>query len=71
MGSFDWQTWIALAFVLAAAAFLVRRVYRLVKGNAKSGCDSGCGSCSTGAASKQEGRQLPLVTLDERADEEH
>jgi Na+-translocating ferredoxin:NAD+ oxidoreductase RNF subunit RnfB len=65
MGDLDWQVVVALVAVAVAALSLGRRVRRLVKGKQGGACGtSGCGSCSANVASQQNGRELPLVTLE-------
>ncbi|MCA9134963.1 MAG: hypothetical protein KDA45_17460 [Planctomycetales bacterium] len=62
---FDWQTMAALLVVAAAAAVLTRRLYRLLRGRAATGC-SACPSsrrCGGQAAVSSQGKSLPLVSL--------
>ncbi len=45
----DWQTYLAIALFLIAAAVIARRAWIVLLGSA-GGCNSGCGSCSGKAA---------------------
>ncbi|MBX3443351.1 MAG: FeoB-associated Cys-rich membrane protein [Planctomyces sp.] len=67
MPDFDWQTIVALACVLGAAGWWVRRLTRPAP--ADSGCGTGCGTCPSGGAvgrrsGARPGESLPLVNLD-------
>jgi len=48
----NWQTWIAALLCLVAAAYIARRTWRSFAVN-KSGCGTGCGSCSSKSESAQ------------------
>jgi hypothetical protein len=43
----NWQDYLALALFAAATAVVAWRAYRALFGQAKAGCASGCGSCSS------------------------
>jgi hypothetical protein len=55
--SFDWQEIVAGAIVLAAAAYLARAVWRMLRGGS-AGCGA-CGSCPSGTE-----KTGTLVSLD-------
>jgi hypothetical protein len=47
----EWQTYLAIALFLTAAAVIGRRAWIAMFGSAGS-CSTGCGSCSGNAASE-------------------
>jgi hypothetical protein len=47
--TFDWQNVAALAIVLTAAVYLIRRAWRTVAKKRAGGCGA-CGSCPAGSA---------------------
>jgi hypothetical protein len=47
--SWDWQTWIALAAVVAAAAYVGRRSWQSIARRKSAAC-GGCGTCSASTA---------------------
>ena len=55
--SFDWQELLAGGIVLIAAAYLIRTVWRMLRGSS-TGCGS-CGPCSSGGE-----KTTTLVSLD-------
>jgi attachment p12 family protein len=55
--SLNWQDVFAVAIVIAAAVYLVRTVYRMLRGG-----QSGCGTC--GSCPAEEAKTPPLVSLD-------
>jgi len=57
--TFDWQNLAALAIVLSAVAYLVRRTWRTVAKKRAGGCGA-CGSCPAGTESATA---KPLVQL--------
>ena len=63
MPTFDWQLILALAAVIGAAAFLVVRGLRLVRGGKKPACSS-CGSCPTAPADQAASHSAGFVPLD-------
>jgi len=50
----DWQLWITGILIALAAAYVLRSLWRAVKG-AKAACGSGCGKCSTSVAEERPG----------------
>jgi hypothetical protein len=54
----DWQSIAALAIVIAAVAFLVRKVWRAATSKQRPGCGS-CGSCP----SSRPGKSLVSIDL--------
>jgi len=61
--TFDWQWILALAAVIGAAAFLVIRGLRLVRGGKKPACGS-CGSCPATPADQAASQSTGFVPLD-------
>ena len=51
-----WQDFAALGIVFAAAAYLSRLAWGAFTRKSKSGCASGCGSCSVGDGSSPAAR---------------
>jgi hypothetical protein len=47
-----WQTWIAIALCLAAAAYVLRRAWLAVAERNVEGCGSGCGKCPSSETRK-------------------
>lgn len=58
------QDFLALGLVALAAAFLVRRFARSVSPKARSGCASGCGTCSFAKQASPTAAAPPVVPLD-------
>lgn len=59
MFSIDWQTAIALAIVLLAAAVMLRRSLRLMAGRVVSGCSS----CPSSKTCSSAAEPQPLVQI--------
>ncbi len=61
----DWQTWVTLLIVAAAAAWLIRRVARTVSKafGSDSGPISGCGHCPRNPASPAHRDVVPLESI--------
>lgn len=55
-----WQDWVALGIVAVAAAWLLRRAWRLFGGEREGRCGGGCAGCPTSAG----GPGAKLVALD-------
>ena len=50
----------AMAVVLAAVGYLVRRAWLMLRANGKQGCGSGCGKCA--AADAKEPQLVQIQT---------
>ncbi|HEX4150280.1 MAG TPA: FeoB-associated Cys-rich membrane protein [Pirellulales bacterium] len=55
-----WQDLLVAAPVLIAAAYLVRRAWKVLRGTSRAGCGSACGGCSADQAAPQDVVQLEL-----------
>jgi hypothetical protein len=60
--TFDWQNVAALAIVLTAAVYLVRRVWKSVAKKRAGGCGA-CGSCPGGSSSPAGKTLVQLKTV--------
>ena len=61
----DWQTWVTLLIVAAAATWLMRRVIRTVSKafGSTAGPISGCGHCPRNPASPAQHNVVPLESI--------
>jgi hypothetical protein len=50
----DWQTALAVIFVVAAAMYVGWRAWNSLFGQVKAGCGSGCGTCSANQPQQRE-----------------
>jgi hypothetical protein len=61
--NFDWQIFLVLAVVAAAAAYLGRQAWRTWRAS-KTGCAGGCG-CGTKAAPAAKSDGVTLIPADQ------
>jgi hypothetical protein len=62
---FDWQYVLVTAVLLAAAAYVMLRSWRAVRGKKSAGC-GGCGTCATSSAKSGTTRSDTLLQIDEQ-----
>ncbi|MBW8883878.1 MAG: FeoB-associated Cys-rich membrane protein [Planctomycetia bacterium] len=56
----NWQEYLAIGFFTAAAIYVAWRAWRALFSAAKTGCGSGCGSCSSAQTQLKSGDLLKI-----------